>query len=85
MCTSSGSLRAINSMETRCIVKGEAQKSPLSGDFLGVFDFLRSTYSLGIPKKPFNLIKNLRFLQMALVKPLVFTMHLVCTLSECQV
>ena len=25
----------VNNVQTRCIVKGEAQKSPLSGDFLG--------------------------------------------------
>ena len=31
--------RIINSVQTRCIVKGEAQKSRFSGDFLGVFDF----------------------------------------------
>ena len=41
----------INSVQTRCIVKGEAQKSPLTGDFLGVVDFLRSACSLGIPQE----------------------------------
>ena len=32
-----------------CIVKGEAQKSPLVWRVWGAFDFLRSTCSLGIP------------------------------------
>ena len=41
----------INSVQTRCVVKAEAQKSPLSGGFLGVFDFLRIACSLGIPQE----------------------------------
>ena len=40
-----------NSVETRCIVKGEAQKSPLFWRFSGVFDLLRIACSLGIPKE----------------------------------
>ena len=56
------------------------RKVHVSGDFLGVFDFLRIACSLGIPQdNPLNLIK-FRFLQTPLVKPPVFTMHLVCTL-----
>ena len=49
--TSSGTTRraSINSVQTRCIVKGEAQKIHFSGDFLGAFDFLRSACSLEIP------------------------------------
>ena len=39
----------VENVQTRCIVKGEAQKGPLSGEFLGVFDFLTSDCSLGIP------------------------------------
>ena len=39
----------LKSVQTRCIVRGEAQKSPLSGDFLRAFDFLRSACSLRIP------------------------------------
>ena len=42
-------LEIISSLQTRCIVKGEAQKSPLFWRFFGVFDFLRSACSLGIP------------------------------------
>ena len=46
-------------MQTRCIVKGEAQKSPLFWRFSGGFDFLRIACSLRIPqKKPLNLIKS---------------------------
>ena len=41
----------INSVQTRCIVKGEAQKSPLFWRFSGVFDFLRIACSLGIPQE----------------------------------
>ena len=46
----------INSVQTltRCIVKGEAQKSHFSGDFLRGFDFLRIACSLGIPLLKFN-------------------------------
>ena len=39
----------INSVQTRCIGEGEAQKIHFSGDFLGAFDFLRVACSLGIP------------------------------------
>ena len=38
-----------NSAQTRCIVKGEAQKSPLFWRLSGAFDFLRSACSIGIP------------------------------------
>ena len=41
---------------TRCIVKGEAQKSPLFWRFTGVLDFLRSACLLGFPQK-----KNFKF------------------------
>ena len=42
----------INSVQTRCIAKGEAQKSPLFlAIFWGVFDFLRLACSLGIPQE----------------------------------
>ena len=41
----------INSVQTRCIVKGEAQKVHFSGDFLGFFDFLRIACSVGIPQE----------------------------------
>ena len=39
------------SVQTRCIVKGEAQKNPLFWRFSGVFDFLRIACSLGIPQE----------------------------------
>ena len=44
---------AINSVQTRCIVKGEAhaRKVHFSGDFLGAFAFLRIACSLGIPQE----------------------------------
>ena len=46
------------SVQTRCIVNGEAQKSPLSGDYLGVFDVLSSACSLRAPlEKPFKIHK----------------------------
>ena len=41
----------LNSVQTRCIVKGEARKVHFSGEFLGVFDFLKSACSLGIPQE----------------------------------
>ena len=54
-----GLLFTINSVQTRCIVKGEAQKSPLFWRFSGGFDFLRIACSLGIPQdNPSNLIKS---------------------------
>ena len=48
---SKGDLERINSVQTRCIVKGEAQKSPLFWRFSGGFDFLRISSSLGIPQR----------------------------------
>ena len=42
--------KLINSVQTRCIVKGEAQKSPFFWRFSGVFDFLRIACSLGTPQ-----------------------------------
>ena len=44
-------LKIINSVQTRCIVKGEAQKSPLFWRFSGAFDFLRIACSLRIPQE----------------------------------
>ena len=41
----------INSVQTRCIVKARLRKVHFSGDFLGVFDFLRIACSLGIPQE----------------------------------
>ena len=63
------------------LVKGEAQKNPHFLRFSGVFDFLRSACSLGIPhRNTVQFDKNRRFLQIPLLDPLVLTMHLVCTL-----
>ena len=45
------SSKNINSVQTRCIVKGEAQKSPLFWRFSRDFDFLRVACSLGIPQE----------------------------------
>ena len=45
----------MKSVQTRCIVKGEAQKIHFSGDFLGAFDFLRVACSLNqFHKKTFK-------------------------------
>ena len=45
----------INNVQTRYIVKGEAQKSPLFWRFSrGFFDFLRIAFSLGIPQETFK-------------------------------
>ena len=45
-------LETINSVQTRCIAKGQAQKNPFSGDFLCFFFYLLwSACSLGIHKK----------------------------------
>ena len=41
----------ISSVQTRCIVKARLRKVRFSGDFLGVFDFLRVACSLGIPQE----------------------------------
>ena len=43
--------RFFNSVQTRCIVKGEAQKNPLFWRFSVGFDFLRIACSLGIPQE----------------------------------
>ena len=70
----------INSVHTRCIVKNEGQKSPLFWRFSGGFWFSQDRLlSRNSTRKPLNLI-NPGFLQTPLVKPLVFTMRLVCTL-----
>ena len=53
---SRNALNSINSVQTRCIVKGEAQKSPLFWRFSGVFAFLR--ISRNSTRKPLNLIKS---------------------------
>ena len=37
--------RQFHSVQSRCIVNGEAQKSPFFGDFQGVVAFLRSAFS----------------------------------------
>ena len=44
-------LTRLNSVQIRCIVKGEAQESPLFWRFSGVFDFLRSACSLRFPQE----------------------------------
>ena len=41
----------INSVQTRCIVKARLSRIHFSGNFLGVFDFLRIACSLGIPQE----------------------------------
>ena len=47
----------VNSVQTRCIVKARLRKVHFSGDFLGVFDFLRIACSLGIPQETFKFSK----------------------------
>ena len=57
----------INSVQTRCIVKGEAQKSPLFWRFSGSFCFsLDRLFSRNSTRKPLNLI-NPQFLETPLV------------------
>ena len=49
----------INSVQTRCIVKGEAQKSPLFWRFSGGFWFSEDRlFSRNSPRKPLNLVKS---------------------------
>ena len=49
----------INSVQTRCIVKGEAQKSPLFWRFSGGFWFSQDrVFSKNSTRKPLNLIKS---------------------------
>ena len=48
-CPPAGTGTKINSVQTRRIVKVKLRKVHFSGDFLGVFDFLRIACSLGIP------------------------------------
>ena len=49
----------INSVKTRCIVKGEAQKSPLFWRFSGGFLFSQDRlFSRNSTRKPLNLIKS---------------------------
>ena len=50
-------LSRISSAQTRCIVKARLRKVHFSGDFLEVFDFLRSAYSLEFHKKTFKFNK----------------------------
>ena len=50
---------SINSVQTRCIVKGEAQKSPLFWRFSGGFWFSQDRlFSRNSTRKPLNLIKS---------------------------
>ena len=54
----------INSVQTRCIVKGEAQKSPLFWRFSGGLWFSQERlFSRNSTRKPLNLIKSPFFLQ----------------------
>ena len=48
---------SLGGVQTRCIVKGEAQRSPLLGDFLGGFDFLMSACFVNSTRKPFKFNK----------------------------
>ena len=48
----------INSVQTRCIVKGEAQKSPLFWQFSGVWFSQDRLFSRNPTRKPLNLIKS---------------------------
>ena len=74
----SAKVRRFNCGQTGRVVRGEAQRSPLSGDFLMGLDFLRCTYSLGIPEwDPLEFMKSPKS-QMPLPDPFVFTMHLIC-------
>ena len=57
-----GSLEMFNSVQTRCIVKGEAQKSPLFWRFSGGFWFSQDRlFSRNSTRNPLNLIKSLIF------------------------
>ena len=70
----------VKSVQTRCIVKGETQKSPLFWRFSGGLGFSQDLmFTRNSTRKPLNLIKSLIFAT-PLVNPHVFTMHLVCTL-----
>ena len=52
----------VNSVQTRCIVKGEAQKSPLFRRFSGGFWLSQDRlFSRNSTRKPLNLIKSLSF------------------------
>ena len=54
-----GHLTWLNSVQTRCIVKGEAQKSPLFWRFSGGFCFSQDRlFSRNSTRKPLNLIKS---------------------------
>ena len=69
----------INVVPTGCIVvKATLRKAKFSGDFLGAFHFLRARlFSKNSSMGAFNFSKNHRFLQIALVNPLVRTMPVV--------
>ena len=76
-------MKRINSVLTRCIVKPRLRKVHFSGDFLGVFDFLRIACSLGIPQEnPLNLIKSPIFANAPCKTTCLYSLHLVCTLLE---
>ena len=51
-------LNFFNSVQTRCIVKGETQKSPPFWRFSGGFDFLRIACSWNSTRKSLNLVKS---------------------------
>ena len=77
---SHANIGSLNNVQIRCIVKGEAQKSPLFWRFSGGFWFSQDRLLCRNSKrKPLNLVKS-PILRTPLVNPLVFTMHLVCTL-----
>ena len=74
-------LARINSVQTRCIVKGEARKSPLFGRFSGGLWFSQDRlFSRNSTRKPLNLTKAPIFTNTPCTSTLVFTMHLGCAL-----
>ena len=62
-------MQYLTSVQTGCIVKGEAQKSPLFWRFSGGLWFSQDRlFSRNSTRRPLNLVKSSRFLQTPLVK-----------------
>ena len=77
--------KTFNSVQTRCIVKGEAQKSPLFWRFSGGFWFSQDRlFSRNSTRKPLNLYKIPDFYTNTPCKcTCLYSLHLVCTLLIC--
>ena len=75
-----------NSVQTRCIVKGEAQKNPLLGQFSGGFRFSEERLLCkNSTRKPLNLVKSRIFTNAPCKSPFLYNAPSMHTVEQSQV